>query len=90
MSSRFSLTDVLVEIEACDGYVVFVADPATGEMDAHGPYDGAQACQQAAELRADLDAVGLHDVTVRISRLHLPSGSAGRGFTSGVGLGTAA
>lgn len=54
----------------CDGYVVLAIDPQTGEVDAHGPYDGMTATVKADRLRRDFDMGGLGDVTVGVVRLH--------------------
>ena len=50
-----------------------LVDPETGEMDAHGPYEGFEATLRAEELRRNFDGDGLPDVVVRVSRLHLPA-----------------
>lgn len=63
----------MAALDECDGYVVLVADPQTGEMDSHGPYDGPSALAAAENARTSCDAEGLTDVVVRISRLHLPA-----------------
>lgn len=64
--------EALAALDDCDGYVVLMIDPETAEVDAHGPYGGPDAAVAAESLRTSLDAEGLHDVTVRIVRLHLP------------------
>jgi hypothetical protein len=61
------------DLDECDGYVVLVFDPETGEMDAHGPYEGVPATFRAEELRRSFDEDDLRDVVVRVSRLHLPA-----------------
>jgi hypothetical protein len=61
------------DLDECDGYVVLVFDPETGEMDAHGPYEGVRATFRAEELRRSFDEDDLRDVVVRVSRLHLPA-----------------
>jgi hypothetical protein len=66
------LIDRLIELNACDGYVVLVVDPETGEADAHGPYDGLNATVVADRLRTDLDRDDLADVAVAVTRLHRP------------------
>ena len=43
------------DLDECDGYVVLVFDPETGEMDAHGPYEGVAATLRAEELRRNFD-----------------------------------
>jgi hypothetical protein len=50
-------------------YVVVVADPFTGEIDAHGPSAGLEATCLADEMRRDLDMMGLYDIRVRVVRL---------------------
>jgi hypothetical protein len=60
------------DLDECDGYVVLVFDPQTGELDAHGPYEGVDATIRAEEMRTEFDSDGLRDVIVRISRLHEP------------------
>lgn len=60
------------DLDECDGYVVLVFDPQTGELDAHGPYEGVDATIRAEEMRSEFDSDGLRDVIVRISRLHEP------------------
>lgn len=54
----------------CDGYIVLAVDPQTGEVDAHGPFNGLAATVKADELRRDFDRGGLEDVTVGVVRLH--------------------
>jgi len=66
------LIDRLIELNACDGYVVLVVDPETGEADAHGPYDGLNATVVADRLRRDLDRDDLADVAVAVTRLYRP------------------
>jgi hypothetical protein len=66
------LIDRLIELNACDGYVVLVVDPETGEADAHGPYDGLNATVVADRLRTDLDRDDLADVAVAVTRLYRP------------------
>jgi hypothetical protein len=44
--------------------------PQTGEVDAHGPFDGLTATIKADQLRRDFDRGGLEDVTVGVVRLH--------------------
>lgn len=60
------------DLDQCDGYVVLVFDPQTGELDAHGPYEGVAATFRADEMRREFDGDGLRDVIVRLSRLHEP------------------
>jgi hypothetical protein len=61
----------MAELYRCDTYAVLVVDPATGEVDAHGPYDGLGATVRADQLRAEMDADGLSDVLVGVTRLQL-------------------
>lgn len=60
------------DLDECDGYVVLVFDPETGELDAHGPYEGVAATLRAEEMRREFDEDGLRDVLIRVSRLHRP------------------
>ncbi|HSK60517.1 MAG TPA: hypothetical protein VNP37_10020 [Actinomycetospora sp.] len=60
------------DLDECDGYVVLVFDPETGELDAHGPYEGVEATLRAEEMRREFDEDGLRDVIIRVSRLHRP------------------
>jgi hypothetical protein len=73
------LSEQLAELYRCETFAVLVVDPATGEVDAHGPYDGLAATMRADGLRAELDADGLSDVLVGVTRLHLtgPPGAGG-------------
>jgi hypothetical protein len=66
--------DAVAALDECDGYVVLMIDPQTGEVDANGPFGGPDAVVAAEALRTSLDAEDLADVVVRIVRLHLPSG----------------
>ncbi len=66
--------DRVAALDDCDGYVVLMVDPQTAEVDAHGPFGGPEAAVAAESLRTSLDSEGLDDVSVRIIRLHLPSG----------------
>jgi len=61
-----------IALNTCDGYVVLTVDPDTHEADAHGPYDGLTATTIADQMRNDLDADGLTDVSVAVIRLHQP------------------
>lgn len=67
-----ALLAAVEDLDECDGYVVLVFDPQTGELDAHGPYEGVDATIRAEEMRSEFDSDGLRDVIVRISRLHEP------------------
>jgi hypothetical protein len=58
------------KLAQCDGYVVLAVDPQTGEIDAHGPFDGLAATVKADRLRNDFDHGGLEDVSVCVVRLH--------------------
>ncbi len=67
------LEERLVELDACDGYVVLVWDPRTDHLDAHGPFDGLAATCAADRLRRWADpAGGGVDVEVSVARLHYP------------------
>jgi hypothetical protein len=67
-----ALLAAAADLDECDGYVVLVFDPETGELDAHGPYEGVEATIRAEEMRSEFDGDGLPDVVIRISRLHSP------------------
>lgn len=67
-----ALLAAAADLDECDGYVVLVFDPETGELDAHGPYEGVEATLRAEEMRREFDGDGLPDVVIRISRLHSP------------------
>lgn len=67
-----ALLAAATDLDECDGYVVLVFDPQTGELDAHGPYEGVAATFRAEEMRREFDSDGLRDVMVRVSRLHEP------------------
>jgi hypothetical protein len=67
------LVSAAADLDECDGYVVLVFDPETGELDAHGPYEGVAATLRAEELRQSFDDDDLPDVVVRVTRLHLPA-----------------
>lgn len=58
------------QLGQCDGYIVLAVDPQTGEVDAHGPYDGLSATLKADRLRNEFDQGGLTDVSVGVVRLH--------------------
>ena len=75
VGSAVQMADQFASLYHCDGYVVLVADPETGEADAHGPYDGLGATRHAQRLRSDFDHAELDDVLVRIVRLHHPRSS---------------
>jgi hypothetical protein len=60
------------QLGQCDGYIVLAVDPQTGEVDAHGPYDGMAATLKADRLRREFDEGGLTDVSVGVVRLHAP------------------
>jgi hypothetical protein len=67
-----ALLAAAADLDECDGYVVLVFDPETGELDAHGPYEGVEATLRAEEMRREFDDDGLRDVHIRVSRLHRP------------------
>jgi hypothetical protein len=69
-----ALIEARAALNRADGYVVLVVDPETGEVDAHGPFDGLAATLMADQIRAELDAGGLAEVAVGITRLHRPAG----------------
>lgn len=64
--------DAEAGLDGCDGYLVMVVDPQTGEVDAHGPYTGVRALHAADETRTRFDREELDDVVVRIVRYHRP------------------
>lgn len=67
------LLDRIAALDACDSYIVLVSDPQTRESDAHGPYSGPVALCIADRFRHDLNADGLADVEVSVTRLHPPA-----------------
>ena len=69
-SDEAALLAAAEKLGQCDGYIVLAVDPQTGEVDAHGPFDGMLATVKADQLRRDFDAGGLEDVTVGVVRLH--------------------
>jgi hypothetical protein len=69
-SEETTLVTAAEKLTQCDGYVVLAVDPQTGEVDAHGPFDGLTATLKADQLRRDFDSGGLEDVTVGVVRLH--------------------
>ena len=69
-SDEAALVAAAEKLGQCDGYIVLAVDPQTGEVDAHGPFDGMMATIKADQLRRDFDAGGLEDVTVGVVRLH--------------------
>jgi hypothetical protein len=79
------LSEWILRLDACEGYVVLIADPETQEIDVYGPYDGIQASLTADRLRGEFDTDDLADVDVRVVRWHrpisstAPRGPAGRG-----------
>jgi hypothetical protein len=86
-SEEATLIAAAEKLTQCDGYVVLAVDPQTGEVDAHGPFDGLTATVKADQLRRDFDRGGLEDVSVGVVRLHQcgvsplrapPRGSPGR------------
>jgi hypothetical protein len=69
-----ALIEAVAALDRCDAYVVLVVDPETGEVDAHGTFDGLAATLIADQMAAELDAGGLAGVHVAITRLHRPTG----------------
>ncbi len=61
-SEEATLVAAAEKLTQCDGYIVLAVDPQTGEVDAHGPYDGLVATVKADQLRRDFDRGGLEDV----------------------------
>ena len=39
-SEEATLVAAAEKLTQCDGYIVLAVDPQTGEVDAHGPFDG--------------------------------------------------
>ena len=70
VSDDATLVAAAEKLTQCDGYVVLAVDPQTGEVDAHGPFDGLTATIKADQLRRDFDRGGLEDVRVGVVRLH--------------------
>jgi hypothetical protein len=66
------LIERLADLDACDGYVVLIRDAQTGETDAHGPFDGLGAIGEADRTRLRLDLDEIDDISVTVTRLHLP------------------
>ena len=64
------LIERLVELDACDGYIVLVRDAQTGETDAHGPFDGLGALRAADRTRFRFDLDQVDDIEVTVTRLH--------------------
>jgi hypothetical protein len=64
------LVKAMETLSQCDGYAVLAGDPQTGEVDAHGPFDGLTATIEADRLRRDFDSGGLEDVRVDVVRWH--------------------
>jgi hypothetical protein len=69
-SDDATLAAAAEKLAICDGYVVLAVDPQTGEVDAHGPFDGLTATIKADQMRHDFDRGGLEDVRVGVVRLH--------------------
>jgi hypothetical protein len=65
-----TLVTAMEALSQCDGYAVLAGDPQTGEVDAHGPFDGLGATIEADRLRRDFDRGGLEDVRVEVVRWH--------------------
>lgn len=53
-------------------YVVVIVDPATGEVDIEGPFPAVEAMVAADRTRLEMDASGLSEFTVTLSRLRRP------------------
>lgn len=54
------------------GYIVMAVDPATGEIDAQGPFTAVEAMTVADEVRLELDANDLSDFKVTLTPLRRP------------------
>jgi hypothetical protein len=67
-----ALTETVTALAACDGYLVLVHDAQTGEIDAHGPFDGLGAVFEADRARLQFEVDELDDIAITISRLHHP------------------
>jgi len=53
-------------------YIVVAVDPATGELDAEGPFTAVEAMVVADRVRVELDANGLSEFLVTLTRLRRP------------------
>ncbi|HTK66238.1 MAG TPA: hypothetical protein VL595_27920 [Pseudonocardia sp.] len=53
-------------------YIVVAVDPATGEVDAEGPFTAVEAMVVADRVRLELDESGLNEFTVTLTRLRRP------------------
>lgn len=53
-----------MSVRGAHRYVVIVADPVTGEVDAFGPFEEAVASFEVARRRSELDSEDLGDVVV--------------------------
>ena len=59
------------DLERCDGYVVLVADPRTGEADCYGPFlTMEEAAEHVMRSREDLSRAEFDDVVVEVVRWH--------------------
>ena len=70
VSDDATLVAAAEKLTQCDGTSCSPSTPQTGEVDAHGPFDGLTATIKADQLRRDFDRGGLEDVTVGVVRLH--------------------
>lgn len=67
------LAQHVVALGECDGYLVLVADPVTGDVDAYGPFSGQAAALDADRRRDELDIEGLLEVAVRLVAISSPA-----------------
>ena len=54
-SEEATLIAAAEKLTQCDGYVVLAVDPQTGEVDAHGPFDGLTATVKAGKNNFDFE-----------------------------------
>lgn len=70
--SRSADEDATADVRE-EGFVVLMADPVTGEVDAFGPYAVATARAEVARRRTELVAEGLDEVLVLAVALNPPA-----------------
>ena len=58
------------DIDHCDGLMVLVLDPVTGDADTYGPFEAGRAHVEANVRREELDREELTEVTVTLVRHH--------------------
>lgn len=72
-TGRETILPTAETLETCDGWLVLVADPATGDLDTYGPYPHPEAARDAERRRRELDDEDLGDVVVTLVRWHRAS-----------------